>query len=405
MREKLVTYLSHINRSPIRASFHAGRGHARQIAPDDVERYDRVIAGDQAERLSKARRNNFDFLRLLGAFLVIYGHELGETARNQTVWGSPVHLAGLYIFFCVSGYLVTDSWIRTPDLFAFARKRFFRLFPGLFVLCAVTTVAFGLFVGGQPLPGYFASFDAWAYLSNAVLILHPGIGNVSLVNGSLWSLPVEALCYVVVPIAFAVGRKRVALVTALLSCAAGVLFLTASGRRIEANQVDIGMAGLVVPFFLSAATYRILDRKITYRLDLCIIAIYALSIVASRLYQLATPSLWLLLPFVIIAFGQASTPVLRDVARFGDLSYGVYLYAYPTQLAVEAVFGRENHLLNLVVILPIVLCLAALSWHLVEKPSLRYVLAWSQKKLAFKKLAFSLTWATGRETRRTANQG
>jgi len=55
--------------------------------------------------------------------------------------------------------------------------------------------------------------------------------------------------------------------------------------------------------------------------------------------------------------------------RFGDYSYGVYIYAFPVQqLAVTAGFDGPlpNGLATILVVLP----LAALSWHLVEKPAL-----------------------------------
>jgi peptidoglycan/LPS O-acetylase OafA/YrhL len=62
---------------------------------------------------------------------------------------------------------------------------------------------------------------------------------------------------------------------------------------------------------------------------------------------------------------------LSGFARYGDFSYGVYIYAFPVQqLLVAWMGGRVPVLLLAAMALPIVVVLAALSWHLVEKRAL-----------------------------------
>ncbi len=83
-------------------------------------------------------------------------------------------------------------------------------------------------------------------------------------------------------------------------------------------------------------------------------------------------ALFLLLPPLAILFGSASTPCIRDTGRYGDISYGVYLYAFPVQQTIISLFG--NHLTiwsALSLSTAVTVALAFLSWHLVESPALQ----------------------------------
>ena len=77
------------------------------------------------------------------------------------------------------------------------------------------------------------------------------------------------------------------------------------------------------------------------------------------------------LPALIIISGALGTPVLRRFGRFGDISYGLYIYAYPVQQTVLWIGGAslpfwQGMILSLI----ITVALAALSWHWIEKPAL-----------------------------------
>src|SRR4051794_34755403 len=91
-------------------------------------------AGSDAASLS---RNNFNFLRLLFASLVILTHSVelvdGSPRREplqqlRLPW-TVSHLA-VDGFFLLSGYLIAQSWIREPHLLRFLWKRVLRIYPG-----------------------------------------------------------------------------------------------------------------------------------------------------------------------------------------------------------------------------------------------------------------------------------
>jgi peptidoglycan/LPS O-acetylase OafA/YrhL len=75
-----------------------------------------------------------------------------------------------------------------------------------------------------------------------------------------------------------------------------------------------------------------------------------------------------------LALWLALTPRLPVIpaARFGDLSYGIYIYGWPAEQAVIWLFGgRAEWWQVFLVALPTASALAFLSWHLVERPMLR----------------------------------
>ena len=63
----------------------------------------------------------------------------------------------------------------------------------------------------------------------------------------------------------------------------------------------------------------------------------------------------------------------RVATRFGDASYGVYIWAFPIQQTlVQEIAGRLEPWCVIALATPIVLALAYASWRLVERPALRH---------------------------------
>ncbi|HJT97764.1 MAG TPA: hypothetical protein VJ696_05560, partial [Rhodanobacteraceae bacterium] len=61
----------------------------------------------------------------------------------------------------------------------------------------------------------------------------------------------------------------------------------------------------------------------------------------------------------------------RGFNRFGDYSYGIYLWAFPMQQVAASLAPSLPSLLNTVAGFVGALPLAVASWHLIEKPALR----------------------------------
>src|ERR1700687_5646076 len=124
------------------------------------------------------RRNNFDLLRLVAAGSVIFSHGLllSENSQDhdplmiltggQTVLG----VVGVFVFFTISGYLITQSFDTTGSPVVFLAKRALRIFPGLILCLLVCVFVIGPLVTGLPVAEYLTRREPYLFLlHNAAL--------------------------------------------------------------------------------------------------------------------------------------------------------------------------------------------------------------------------------------------
>ena len=329
------------------------------------------------------RLDNFDFLRLFAALMVIYGHGWNlSTDGGPGFWGVPFARIGLDIFFSISGYMVTGSWLRTPDLRVFLQKRALRILPGL-AACVTFWFLMGARLTRLPLMDYLTNHNALKYFGN--IILHPvlylpgvflGLREHGAVNGSLWSLFPEALCYLTVPLFAVLALRPRMWALGLVGVAVGSLglwlFYGYDGPAWVINATDVKYMLVQVPFFFIGGLLRLLQDRVPdlYRADFAILG-YSLNWMVSSWYGWWNiPIEWVTLPYMVITFGRGSMPVVRRAGRFGDLSYGMYLYAFPVQQVILG--ARPDFGYPIIACMVLTVPLAFLSWHLVEAPALRW---------------------------------
>lgn len=285
-----------------------------------------------------APRNHFDALRLIGAFLVLISHQFALSGRWEPrfVGDHSFGNLGVLVFFSISGYLVTASWLGDPNILRFAARRTLRMAPALCVSVPLT----------------------WAAIAALGLTGFPDNPR-HLVNGSLWTLKYEVACYALLLVA-GVATRRAALVLT-----AGLLgYFALSGW--QAGDTILAYFGLYFAAGSLLRTYPYLRKPLPT--VLCLVAGCALI----RMHQTKL-GLALVVPPMTIAIGLRSWPVLRDIPKIGDLSYGIYIYAWPVQQIGVALLGRQTPYLKLLAItIPVTLVLAAASWHLIEKRALRF---------------------------------
>lgn len=329
------------------------------------------------------RHNNFDALRLVAAVSVIFSHAflIGEGRQDaeplmrltggQTILG----VVGVFVFFTISGFLVTQSFEATRSAPRFAAKRALRIYPGLLACLLVSAFLLGPLVSTLPLRGYFGDGGSYAYAFSNFTMVNPtrslpGVwftrwdaGGV--VDGPLWTLPCELTMYVMV---LALGLLRaidLRVIAALIALGmAGIWFDTAS------SEYFVGSALWLLSFFASGmALYRLRDRGIfDGRIALLACAGLALS-VPLKAFILLFPIFGSYL-VIYLAFARWLKPL--PAARFGDLSYGLYIYGWPVEQTLVWLNGGAMSWWALFALaLPITAVLAFLSWHLVEKRALR----------------------------------
>ena len=340
-----------------------------------------ALVADSATVTRRIAPNNFDALRLLAALMVILGHGQDMKGFIPTIlWNFPISRIGLDIFFSISGYLVCDSWLRTPRLGVFLAKRALRIFPALIVCVALTALVLGPMTTVLPLWKYFGHHQMWSYFLNDFLYLKLNLPGVftqrrlgSAVNGSLWSLAPEVLCYLVIPLMWLVPRfGRVLFLLAIMAGCGflGLWMFDHLDRQIGlVYSADPKYVLVQVPFFMAGAALRLVAVRFPgmFRLDIACICSASLFYLPPVLGTGSVPYEWLTLAYLVIALGLYSTPVLNQAARFGDLSYGMYLYAFPMQQVVLD-HGPGWGIVRCTLASA---ALAFFSWHLVEAPALR----------------------------------
>ena len=76
--------------------------------------------------------------------------------------------------------------------------------------------------------------------------------------------------------------------------------------------------------------------------------------------------------YILFYAAFSKTINASNFSKYGDFSYGLYLYAFPVQQLLVFYYGEHlNGLLMFTISLILTLVLAIISWYLVEKPFLK----------------------------------
>lgn len=341
--------------------------------------------------------NNFDFLRLLFATFVIITHSYTLSGMPEADWLSQLSerqltfsYLGVRGFFIISGYLIFESLMRSDTLISYTKKRILRIFPALIAVLILTVLVFGPLATEENLSGYIQNPTAYSYIPSNIILLGRmqwGIDYIldynpypNVINGSLWTIPYELLMYILIGSLFFLKNKR-KMIVGILTVGYLILYainLELFGTWIGNDHLLKGMSLALSSlsdfgiFFIGGSLLACLQIKKIKDIDLIALASTAIIILLVMARQFATWQ-YLILPVVIISIGLLSFPILRRVHRFGDFSYGTYLYAFPIQQILMYYYPLSTmQLMTLTIPLAYIFGLA--SWHLIEKQAQRFQL-------------------------------
>lgn len=363
------------------------------VASPEVAARPATPAGEASSReavrrsAGRAPDNNFDLVRMLAASAVLVSHSYPIWGRRpdplQLVMnGVPIGEIAVSVFFVISGYLVCQSWVFDPHPLRYLARRALRLLPALYVTLLVSTFVAGPLLTSLPARDYWASPMTWDYLRGfGVFWLQgslPGVFADSFYplafNGPLWTIRIEAACYIVLMGLGVLGvlRSRLFTVLAAAACIGTYLAIHARAGTFQAVSIlymdALSLSRLAALFFSGAALYQC--RDLVPRLPWVAVLVLGLlmAIASSPYYPLA---FHLAFPYAILCLALTPLPVLSRFGRFGDFSYGTYLFAWPVQQAVMSAWGHALPLWGYIAVsLAITVALAAASWHLIEKRAL-----------------------------------
>lgn len=343
--------------------------------------------------------NAFDILRFVMASLVIVHHSydlLGIPTNNFFVrfTRGQLNLGSFAVgsFFIISGFLVTQSLLNSRSLTQYFTKRFLRLFPALFVSLFLSAVVLGPFLTHQSLSDYFQGDQGtspfrFIFLNFTLNIFGYNYNIRDLfqnnpipyaVNGSLWTLKHEFVSYCILAGLSIFGFiKHPKLLLVFTSLVGGGYLVHVfynidffSGLTTEwwvFHSVEYPYLLLLLWLFLFGSILYIYRDNIFVSTKMLVFISGVLYVALITGYLL--PVWYVVFPYLLI--GLALLLPMSWFSKYGDFSYGIYIYAFPVQQAlVYFLYPGIDVRRFMVYSFLITFVLSVLSWHLIEKPAL-----------------------------------
>lgn len=341
-------------------------------------------------------KNNFDLLRLLAASQVVIVHGI---THLQVEFLYPLvdilnFFPGVPVFFFLSGFLISAAWERNPDIKSFFGNRFYRIFPGLWfcVLVSVLLVTILSIVLNIKIPYFLLS--AWAFMQGTIFPQwNPSFlewFGTGVVNGSLWTIPVEMSFYILLPLIYIFSQQRnisisKIFVSMMLFSFAVFYALILSSPESDIQKLIIKIIGFsAIPWFGMFCAGVLVQKNINFIYPYVVNKAHIFFIIFIAFCFLGSffnnPFLfgvandigilnYIVLCIFVTSFGY-TFPFLADkLLNRNDISYGVYIYHMPifNCLIIFDMLGMNGLLFGIF----LTLFLSLMSWFFIEKPSLR----------------------------------
>lgn len=331
-------------------------------------------------------QNNFHFLRFIFALLVVISHSYALSGGDiSTQWiyevtdGKVVYASiGLNGFFVISGYFIYQSLQRSKSLLEYYWKRILRVFPALFVVLTLSVIL-SPFVYNSEIP-FYRNIEVYTYVPRNLLLYpdQPKIEGIfadnpyKAINGSLWTIRYEFTCYIILSVLFLIKSNKL-WSKLLLFCASSsmyigyVFFVNELGNLSMFNLIGFEVLQLgtffVVGSFLASLNIEKLFSKWMVFMTLGILML-------SVIFDFYNEVKHLIFSLFVLSLGFTTINFMAKFAKYGDMSYGVYIYSFPIQQTLVYFFDLGTYALMFnSVIFSIVM--GYLSWHTIEKQALK----------------------------------
>jgi len=341
------------------------------------------------DHLQNDHQNNFTLIRLIAALIVMKEHSFSSTAINSgNAFMSFFHIRalGLPSFFFISGLLVSQSLESSKSWKNFVWKRFLRLYPA-----ACFSILFCAFILGPCLTtwsmkDYFSSSIFYQFLSSCSLIEVkyelPGVFSNSLmghpsINASLWTVCLELKLYLALLFFWFLkipGKKYFLLFLIFVFLLAGQIIPDKTNDivyRTIGRHINIFGVFTCSLLFLIGILANFYKQKINIRNYWLILILFYLIISAYFNSLLLHLLMFAFIPAVNLFFATRGISILKKITPKADLSYGIYVFAFPFQQIVANYIRPENTWTFFFLTLSMVLPLASFSWFMIEQKALR----------------------------------
>ena len=245
----------------------------------------------------------------------------------------------------------------------------------------ISAVVLGPILSTLPWKSYFLHPDFLDFFNNLKLVVIryqlPGVFEDNIypraVNGSLWTIPLEVRFYLCLLLLGFIGITRKPVLILLGALLYGIYFFAVAPKTTN-YQSYYGL------FFLSGVCLDLFRKQWEAKV-LALLGAALLSSVVFYFSDASRVALVCLIPAFSIFFGSRSTSGFNNFGKFGDISYGMYIYAFPVQQTVLSLADKNHSFwLTLFAVACITVLCALISWRFVERPALNLKSRLNRKK-------------------------
>ncbi len=332
---------------------------------------------------SSLGRNNFDILRFLLAAIVFFVHSYDLSGlEGLSILSSTLSSeASVKSFFILSGFLIFMSYENSSSISSYFSKRIRRIYPA-YLIVILASVLLGVFFTTLSVNQYWSFTSLKFFLANLTFLNFlqpelPGLFTNNLhhaVNGALWTLKIEVMFYISVPLMVACFNRFGRLSVMAFLFISSVIYSYVLFALAQSNgggiftELQRQLPGQLTFFIVGAAGYYYFETFKKYALYLVPISVLAFLLKAHLPWTILEP---LALGILVIYFATVF-PYLGNFGKYGDFSYGIYILHFPIlQLLIAHHLFVDSPVLFITVAAFLVIICSILLWHFVEKPFLR----------------------------------
>jgi len=328
--------------------------------------------------------NCFDEVRFILAFIVLVAHTSALASAEQLTWFTKYFDSDFAVkgFFAISGYLVTKSYISSNNVIQYFEKRIRRVYPA-YILVIAYCIFVGFITSELSVIRFISDTDFIRYIVANLTFLNfiqpnlPGaipLAEVQALNGSLWTIKVELMLYFTVPFLVYLYGKVGLYKTLIISFGFGIvwyLYFSQHFNHALGGNISKQFPGQLPFFALGSMLGFVKFNKLSNASILLLGLAYFLFLKGTLDNPLREIINMIIYPLVVIVVAN-SRGLSINLGRYGDLSYGIYLFHFPTIQMLEH-FGlyKFNPYVAFLVSIIFTILFASFSWHVVEKRFLR----------------------------------
>jgi peptidoglycan/LPS O-acetylase OafA/YrhL len=323
-------------------------------------------------------KNCFDFLRFFFAVNILLAHLCVLSQNKSLEFLSNFSNSSFAVkgFFVVSGFLVAKSYTNTPSLKEYFIKRAKRILPAYIVVLLFSALTLSFF-SSFSYSEYFSDINVYKYLGWNLVFLNfmhpclPGLFENNLmcvVNGALWTLKVEEGFYIVLPFIFYAikkSRKPLLILSSLyiLSLLYWFVMDFYLNQPILAKQLPGYLAYFVTGIFLFLNFDFVFENKKKF------LFVSILGLIISHFSRFQIDVFYPAAFGTMVIIAAYSLPFLNNFGKYGDFTYGLYIYHFPIiQLFRQYdLFEKYNPIVMAFFVILITSFFAVFSWFLIEK--------------------------------------